>query len=145
MYADHSCKFVYSVYNVCVCFTYLFFTEGHMVEWLDSYKCGTLLKYCITKIKNNYVKRNTGFLIERFKNNCSSWPGYTTVYLMCQFFRFSTDLYCHHKRFESFLGRLMIFIVTSLIFVLRFYGPVNPMGSCRARSVLPNHTFTGQA
>ena len=28
-------------------------------------------------------------------------------------------------------------------FVLRFYGPVNPMGSCRARSVY--HTFTGQA
>ena len=23
-------------YNVCVCFTYLTFTEGHMVEWLDS-------------------------------------------------------------------------------------------------------------
>ena len=30
------------------------------------------------------------------------------------------------------------------LFVLQFYGPVNPMGSCRARSV-PNHTFTGQA
>ena len=55
-----------------------------------------------------------------------------------------------------------------VFFLLRFYGPVNPMGSCRARSVclfvcvevlrpsqpngvmssavsLPNHTFTGQA
>ena len=32
------------------------------------------------------------------------------------------------------------------LFVLRFYGPVKPMGSCRARSVsLPSHTFTGQA
>ena len=31
------------------------------------------------------------------------------------------------------------------LFVLRFYGSVNPMGSCRAWSVLPNHTFTGQA
>ena len=30
------------------------------------------------------------------------------------------------------------------LFVLRFYEPVNPMGSCQARSVyLP--TFTGQA
>ena len=29
------------------------------------------------------------------------------------------------------------------LFVLRFYGPFNPMGSCRARSVY--HTFTGQA
>ena len=32
-----------------------------------------------------------------------------------------------------------------MIFVLGFYGPVNPMGSCQAQSVLPNHTFTGQA
>ena len=48
------------------------------------------------------------------------------------------------------------------LFVLRFYGPVNPMGSCRFVCVevlrpsqpngvmssavsLPNHTFTGQA
>ena len=31
------------------------------------------------------------------------------------------------------------------LFVLRFHGPVNPMGSCRAQSSLPNHTFTGQA
>ena len=30
------------------------------------------------------------------------------------------------------------------LFVLRFYGPVNPMGSCRARSVNLT-TFTGQA
>ena len=30
------------------------------------------------------------------------------------------------------------------LFVLRFYGPVNPMGSYREVS-LPNHTFTGQA
>ena len=30
------------------------------------------------------------------------------------------------------------------LFVLRFYGPVNPMGSCQARSVLPNQTLTGQ-
>ena len=33
----------------------------------------------------------------------------------------------------------------SYLFVLKFYGPVKPMGSCRARSVLPNHIFTGQA
>ena len=25
--------------------------------------------------------------------------------------------------------------LTIILFVLRFYGPVNPMGSCRARSV----------
>ena len=26
-------------------------------------------------------------------------------------------------------------LMASCLFVLRFYGPVNPMGSCRARSV----------
>ena len=30
------------------------------------------------------------------------------------------------------------------LFVLRFYGPVNPMGSCQVRSVYLT-TFTGQA
>ena len=28
-----------------------------------------------------------------------------------------------------------IFLISPCLFVLRFYGPVNPMGSCRARSV----------
>ena len=52
-------------------------------------------------------------------------------------------------------------LLVTYLFVLRFYGPVNPMGSCRARSVFANlrthqywyhidgsepiHTFTGQA
>ena len=27
------------------------------------------------------------------------------------------------------------------LFVLRFYGPVNPMGSCRARSVYLQHIY----
>ena len=31
-----------------------------------------------------------------------------------------------------------------LLFVLRFYGPVNPMGSCRARSVYLRHTIPGR-
>ena len=31
-----------------------------------------------------------------------------------------------------------------VLFVLRFYGPVNPMGSCQAQSVYLT-TFTGQA
>ena len=40
--------------------------------------------------------------------------------------------------FLSGLKGIQINICTSLfvcLFVLRFYGPVNPMGSCRARSV----------
>ena len=36
-------------------------------------------------------------------------------------------------------GTPHIFLVTDpYLFVLRFYGPVNPMGSCRARSVRVN-------
>ena len=31
------------------------------------------------------------------------------------------------------------------LFVLRFYGPVNPMGVMSSVVNLPNHTFTGQA
>ena len=33
------------------------------------------------------------------------------------------------------LAFLVVYSVTVCLFVLRFYGPVNPMGSCRARSV----------
>ena len=33
------------------------------------------------------------------------------------------------------LGVATVFYLTEFMFVLRFYGPVNPMGSCRARSV----------
>ena len=36
------------------------------------------------------------------------------------------------NRFSSPIPQIMIFVC---LFVLRFYGPVNPMGSCRARSV----------
>ena len=31
------------------------------------------------------------------------------------------------------------------LFVLRFYGPVNPTGVMLSAVSLPNHTFTGQA
>ena len=32
-------------------------------------------------------------------------------------------------------GNNLLPLYTVCLFVLRFYGPVNPMGSCRARSV----------
>ena len=35
-------------------------------------------------------------------------------------------------------------LINICLFVLRFYGPLNPMGSCRAVG-LPNHTITRQA
>ena len=31
------------------------------------------------------------------------------------------------------------------LFVLRFYGPINPMGSCQGRSAYLSTRFTGQA
>ena len=37
------------------------------------------------------------------------------------------------------------FALDPCLFVLRFYGPVNPIRSCQARSVLPNHMCTGHA
>ena len=38
--------------------------------------------------------------------------------------------YCH----EGY-GTVVSAYLSVLLFVLRFYGPINPMGSCRARSV----------
>ena len=35
-------------------------------------------------------------------------------------------------------------VLESILFAVRFYGPVNPMGSGRAVSS-PNHTLTGEA
>ena len=40
---------------------------------------------------------------------------------------------------------LFCFCFHVCLFVLRFYSPFNPMGSCRAPVSLPNHTFIGQA
>ena len=48
------------------------------------------------------------------------------------------------KMFVKVVAKL-IFKGTVCLFVLRFYSQVNPMGSCRAQSVLPNHMFTAQA
>ena len=50
------------------------------------------------------------------------------------FLLFSTILFLPVVRF-SCLGRDQIFTLRFCLFVLRFYGPVNPMGSCRARPV----------
>ena len=41
---------------------------------------------------------------------------------------------CHFVRHFG-VRNFMTFTVTFRTFVLRFYGPVNPMGSCRAQSV----------
>ena len=44
------------------------------------------------------------------------------------------------------VSALLIFPVWSgFVFVLRFYGPVNPVGVMSSAFSLPNHTFTGQA
>ena len=39
------------------------------------------------------------------------------------------------ERLCAMLTLLHYIKITQCLFVLRFYGPVNPMGSCRARSV----------
>ena len=48
----------------------------------------------------------------------------------------------HVKNYQSIpkVSRVMVFLLphfglSSASFVLRFYGPVNPMGSCQTRSV----------
>ena len=43
------------------------------------------------------------------------------------------------------INNLFIYSKIVCLFVLRFYGSVNPMGSCRARSICLANTFTGQA
>ena len=45
---------------------------------------------------------------------------------------------------NQILSKCIFVFVMLYLFVLRFYGPVNPMGSCRVRSVYLT-TFTGQA
>ena len=39
---------------------------------------------------------------------------------------------------------MYFYILDTFLFVLRFYGPVNPMGSCRARSVYLNTRLLGK-
>ena len=50
---------------------------------------------------------------------------------------------------NSTSGDFRLFFSAVCLFVLRFYGPVNPMGSYRARVMssavsLPNHTLLGR-
>ena len=45
----------------------------------------------------------------------------------------STHNICFHGEIRKIDPILPL--MKSFVFVLRFYGPVNPMGSCRARSV----------
>ena len=40
-----------------------------------------------------------------------------------------------HTTFNTLWVLLILFAKDACLFVLRFYGPVNPMGSCRAWSV----------
>ena len=47
-------------------------------------------------------------------------------------------------RAENSVDPDQTFLYKAQLFVLRFYGPVNPMGSCQARSVYVT-TLTGQA
>ena len=47
--------------------------------------------------------------------------------------------------FFKILHNALIQSEVMILFVLRFYGTVNPLGSSRARVSIPNLTLTGQA
>ena len=49
----------------------------------------------------------------------------------CLVVKFS--IYLNRRVFVMYINK--VHFLTLLLFVLRFYGPVNPMGSCQARSV----------
>ena len=58
----------------------------------------------------------------------------------------STRIIRRHLGLSLLIAIVMqMFFWSICLFVLRFYGPVNPMGSCSSAVSLPNHTFTGQA
>ena len=48
-------------------------------------------------------------------------------------------MYAEHFRHGTLTGHFAV-----CLFVLGFYGPVNPMGSCRARSVYLNTRLLGR-
>ena len=51
----------------------------------------------------------------------------------------------HKAHYNMLLNIQSIQGPKNVLFVLRFYGPVNPMGVMSSAVSLPNHTFTGQA
>ena len=59
---------------------------------------------------------------------CSSVASYAAFVLLS---------FASHLFFFQSLGKAVLYDrgISWVLFVLRFYGPVNPMGSCRARSV----------
>ena len=60
------------------------------------------------------------------------------------YFSVQTYIVNDHKKClcEAFL--MSTYYVFHSLFVLRFYGPVNPMGSCRARSVYRTTRLLGR-
>ena len=65
-------------------------------------------------------------LCSGFRSPLSPWLCLITVFMIIYF-----QLWCFTGEVEDpYVDRTYV-----CLFVLRFYGPVNPMGSCRARSV----------
>ena len=72
--------------------------------------------------------------------NCSSLTFFFFFYLMSSsagFHRVFVDMF--ENKSKSVNSLILLFL-----FVLRFYGPVNPMGSCRARSVYLSTRLLGR-
>ena len=66
-------------------------------------------------------------------------PDLLTLQYRCPLFRLSVRSFFNSSvmsKFDIYVKvSILINYKTNCLFVLRFYGPVNPMGSCRARSV----------
>ena len=65
--------------------------------------------------------------------------------LSTQIFVYSKEIqYNHSYKIHNIYSHGFYFHRVVCLFVLRFYGPVNPMGSCRARSVYLTRRLLGR-
>ena len=77
-------------------------------------------------LRNICSRRNSNFYVSETVQKGSS----TVAYLLCLRFHM-----CNSLVIMFFCSLLRVVPWKGCLFVLRFYGPVNPVGSCRARSV----------
>ena len=94
--------------SVIYSFTDAIWSTGHCKEYKGSKICGN---YSINKIYSPAME--AGVSVKAFMR---------IKYFECNF------------NMDIKAGMTAVFL-TVILFVLRFYGPVNPMGSCRAQSV----------
>ena len=99
-----------------------------------------------TTLLHNLIKEKLNDLIEW------TFHGEDSLYLACNvrnaFFTSEVHknytLWTCQKVYEALTFLLDNIYIRFGLFVLRFYGPVNPMGSCRARSVYQTTRLLGR-